>query len=424
MRTSHLFLFILYPVLLARTIADTATQNESPAEDSCPDSEIGVEYNAHADSLVSWIRSQEGMFNSKLEIREVNSDGAAPVHGIFAKEAIETEEIILEVPRHLLIDFGEEAGQNRRFGDLNCGAVYTFAEELRLGSESQYATYIEYLLKMHPRGQIPSAWSDAGKDLLVLLFGEDWNGTQILPPYSPFVWITEKWREDCDGSDDPLEELSVVLLVQRGNLIVPGYDLMRHRNGKWLNTKSNDPHNKESNFKVQASRGIMPGEEVYVSRYLEYCPFSQGTYGTSETFRDQGLVEQYPQRWVFHSHGIAFDIDGDVLTELSESVPIKDNLVFLKEQNMRLLNIKRTALNSRPKDNPVPESEWTAIVEYHKAISFAIYLAIKKIADKEKKCDSFRYSDLDKRLKGFDLDGYMDETCTGEFFPWEVAVRI
>ena len=433
-RPGHLFLLILCCGLLVKADVGNHTQNDRPAEESCPNDETVVERDSLAYPLVSWIRSEGGVFNTKLGIRQVRSGDASSIHGVIANEDIQRGEIILEVPRHLLISLEDETEEDRTEIDFNCDVVEAFAEELRLGSESQYAPYLDYLLEARRRSTIPSAWSDAGKDLLTLVLGRNGDNEEYLPPYSPFRWKEEGWREECDGSDDPLEEFSVMLFAQLEwkNFIIPGYDLIRHRNGRWLNTESDDPRNEELSFKVTASRDIMAGEEVYIS---EYSFESSEPYGTPEILCDQGFVEQYPQRWVFEDEWMGFDIDtvygndgaamgGYVLTELKGFGPINDNLEFLKEQRRRLRKVKTTALASRAEDNPVPESEWKVIVEYHEAILLAISLAIKIISEEQNICDFGRYVDLNEKPDGFDLNGYMDETCNGYFFPWYPEIEV
>eukprot|EP00957_Ditylum_brightwellii_P071372 5426024-Ditylum_brightwellii.AAC.1 len=100
---------------------------------------------------------------------------------------------------------------------------------MKLGSESDYAPYVEYLLDSQPPGQIPSAWSDAGKALLEEVLGRD----RVLPPFHPTTTLTEEWYGECNGSHDPVELHAAQLVIQRAwdNLLIPIYDMFNHRNG-------------------------------------------------------------------------------------------------------------------------------------------------------------------------------------------------
>jgi hypothetical protein len=62
---------------------------------------------------------------------------------------------------------------------------------MKLGNASAYAPYVNYLLSQ-PHGQLPSHWSDAGKQLLYEVIGE--LGDQILPPVNPAGSIDNEWK--------------------------------------------------------------------------------------------------------------------------------------------------------------------------------------------------------------------------------------
>merc|ERR1712113_28904 len=134
------------------------------------------------------------------------------------------------------------------------------------GNESEYAPYLNYLREQR-HGQLPSDWSIAGKNLLsvVLGIGKD---RQLLPPYFPFGYV-DSFRTDCGGRNE--DEINAFLMViQRGwdELLVPVYDMMSHRNGKWLNTKDDyvkDAYETNNFVKVRAKRDIQAGEEIYMS---------------------------------------------------------------------------------------------------------------------------------------------------------------
>ena len=61
-----------------------------------------------------------------------------------------------------------------------------------------------------------------------------------LSPIDPIGWIEHEWANDCnEGSLGTKEQHYAVLLVVRrawDDILIPIYDRMSHRNGKWLNT--------------------------------------------------------------------------------------------------------------------------------------------------------------------------------------------
>ena len=178
-----------------------------------------------AEELIAWLNSLEGgHFNPKQEIRHEIPDDPTSMMGIFAKETIEKGELLNQVPWHGLIEDSADAWfEDDEEGDLNCGIVRNTAKEMKLGEKSKYAPYAKYLLNQR-RGQLPSAWSQQGKDLLeeLLLGGVD-QGLQKLRPYYTFGWADD-WYEPCHGDrEDEFMAHVAMLVVQRADddIMVP-----------------------------------------------------------------------------------------------------------------------------------------------------------------------------------------------------------
>jgi hypothetical protein len=232
--------------------------------------------------IVEWLNSFEGgYFNPKQEIRRENPDDPNSIVGIFAKEAIEENELLSQIPWDALIsaDGAEEDGDDED-GSLHCGTVRNTAREMKLGEKSKYAPYVSHLLSQR-EGQIPSAWSEAGKALLVDILGGE-GDSQTLPPQDPFSWLDEDWYESCHGDvNDSVAAQAAMLVVSRADddLMVPVYDMYNHRNGEWYNTKTSTIEEKHS--QVRARRTIEAGEQLYNSyNFCDECDLRSDNYGT------------------------------------------------------------------------------------------------------------------------------------------------
>lgn len=107
-----------------------------------------------------------------------------------------------------------------------------------------------------------------------------------------------------------------------------------------------------------------------------------------------GFVEQYPQRWIFSKQKIAFDIDYDDETETGkfqfqwlDYAPYdkhfevtQDAVVFLKTHLQRLQQFNQTDLIPLLKgtaDDIIPKAELENIMQYYKALTMALDMAVK-----------------------------------------------
>mmetsp|Transcript_17543 Transcript_17543/g.26577 ORF Transcript_17543/g.26577 Transcript_17543/m.26577 type:complete len:375 (-) Transcript_17543:59-1183(-) len=265
--------------------------------------------------IFEWIHSSEGgYYNPKQEFRRQDPDKLNSLIGVFAKERIEKDELLCEVPWNKIV-----------YGGDYCGTVDVVVEAMRQGEKSEFAPYAVYL-NAQRRGQLPTAWSEAGKSFLNKVLGVDSLESALNPRLGPAyaTLVLDEWYVDCadHGSYvmDDLWQHGALLAHQRADddIMIPAYDMYNHQNGKWTNAKTNwqkgEPH------VTKAARTIEAGEQICIS--YDKCPEcggrrTPGSYGTDDMLRDYGFVEALPQRWKFMKRKIIFDMDEDESGELT-----------------------------------------------------------------------------------------------------------
>jgi len=382
----------------------------------------GESTNNEAHQLVQWLIDEEGTFNPKLEVRRTDPDKDSSAYGIFAKEKLEEEELLLSIPNESFITPSYKDTPE----DLPCALVERLIKEIELGDSSDYAPYVNYLLSL-PTGQLPSTWSDAGQQLLHDVLRLDENEPQRLPPVETCTWIEEDWLGVCDGKDDPLSIQAASLVIQNFDYdkLVPVVNIMRHRNGRWLNTHTSSAH-EGIEVNVRASRIIEAGEELYTTQNL--CDDCEGkneeNYGTPELLRDYGFIENFPQRWIIQNEQFSFDIDevynsnGIATGELALTW-LEDNFEYIDlidKELTRLENMSATHFEIRNLD--VPDNEWEVALQFYNAYTVALSLAIEKAngyddktCPKKGECSfssNNRYIDLHHKP---DPHNYNDKAC-------------
>jgi len=388
----------------------------------------------HGENLVEWLRSKGGTYNSKLEIRRNDISDPTSRFGMFANAKILQDDILLEIPQECLLigsgsgpgllevgdevsadheelgeyydgtivkvnedgtfdidydDGDEEEGVKKEYikksGENNmCGAVRNLIDELKLGDDSKYGAFVNYLLDQS-HGQLPAAWSKAGQDIFTEL-QEDQNMSD-LPPTDP---MDNWWIDDCNGDKDPFQENAAMIVTQRGwdDVLIPIFDMMSHRNGDWLNTYHNPVRDGSSKIVVQASRDIQAGEEVYNSyNFCSDCGGRSYGYGTPEILRDYGFVEQYPQRWFFLNNDVAFELDeqknadGSGTGELKVTWIVKDpsdeGIRYCKHHLERLEKLAETKFKLIGEG--IPKNEWETLKGYNEALIIAMNHAIDAV---------------------------------------------
>ena len=231
-----------------------------------------AEHSPEVKELVDWFEAREGTeFNPKQEIRREVPDDPDSVLGVFATDDIAKGEVLVSIPWDTIIHAGYQVTDPP---PLVCDTARRLANEMRRGDDSEFAPYAKYLMKQRA-GQLPSAWSKAGRELFIEVLGEE------LPPMEPVSWLEEDWREDCNGSTEPLDEHAALLVVQRAedDLMIPIYDMYSHRNGHYHNIDNNREEGKR--FYLTAKRDIAKGEQIYNSYNMcNNCGGRANSYGT------------------------------------------------------------------------------------------------------------------------------------------------
>jgi len=379
----------------------------------------------HSAHLLKWLREEGGFFHPDLEMRRLDSTDPASFFGMFAKNDISIDELLITVPTSVIVDSGEVTTHDHT--DLQCDTIINLTHQLYLGDKSEYAPYVNYLLETQHAGQLPSGWSKAGKKLLQTVLGGS-GPNQNLPPDYPTDWM-EDYYDECGGDkDDELGKFAALLVIQRGwdNLLLPVYDMMSHRNGLWLNTKCDESVHDGNPISVEAKRDIKAGEQIYTSYNMcEDCSNRVKSYGTSEILRDYGFVEGYPQQWIFHDIGIRFRLDetepdgGDIV--LTEWVNHEEADADDVELMMGLLEQIQETINNTLKirDTEVPDYEWNLVVEYMNAMEVALDVAINHASTSSSLCKEEgacnvsldRYADLDTYFESYVTDDYQGHEC-------------
>ena len=243
----------------------------------------------HSEALVSWLKSEGGYYNPNLEMRRLDPSDPESIYGTFATKTIPKDTLLIRVPNSLILDpAGDEDGDA-----MECGTIRNLSRQLKLGNESHYAPYVNYLIATQPPNMLPSSWSEDGKSLLqFLLDGRNVEDGYEFPPDAPTTW-KDTFYDDCSpgGPEDPMDEYAAHLVVARAwdDILIPVFDMMSHRNGPWLNTMSNNVHEGKP-VEVRARRTINKGEQLYTTYNMcEDCGNRLTDYGTPEILRDYGM---------------------------------------------------------------------------------------------------------------------------------------
>ena len=375
----------------------------------------------HSEALLSWLEEEGGYFHPNVEIRRVDSSDPTSYFGLFAKDFIPEGDVLLRVPRGMVLDSTEEFVESHEI--MNCGTVRNLIDQLKLKDESKYAPYVNYLMDTQPPG-IPSAWSKAGKDLLARIteppdsfsvvdrwFPIQWSvvvkellsiltGQPYirfhLPPYNPSNWLwLDEWYETCEGSNDPLEEYAALTVVQRSwdELLIPVFDKLSHRNGPWLNTAHSDVFDRDIDVEVKASRDIKTNEQLYTSyNECENCSNRKYEFGVERILTEYGFVEEMPQSFYFHHLKFGYRLEENwktiaknsgygkpYVTEWVYKEPSKENVA---EMELMLKQISWRKATELSKQCSVPDHEWDTINNYFDALEKGLKAAIKGVRQK------------------------------------------
>ena len=366
--------------------------------------------------LIEWINSHpQGYVHPSVRIGRATPGDPTSMLGLYVSSdpgtlPIEEDEVIARIPWSHFIGPGDEYDKHTFF---SCQEIRNLASELKKGvEESQYGPYVRYLLSQK-RGTMPGEWSKAGKKFFAKLL--DYGD---LPPYEE-MWLDEyerTWVQHCRGDpDDDMEKFSYYLASSRDEdtLMIPIYDMANHSNdAEKLNTLSFKPEKIGKSFRFEASRKILPGEEIYNS-YNRCNPCSDANFKHCETFSSKptpdmfahfGFVEQMPQYWRFDSSDEDAGEEPDEIEMcLSEKengelevmwdkngMPDEVDFVFLNNHLKRLKEIhdnkekleKKLVLEEGEENlKKMPRLEWDSIWWYYDELVRAIDAAIKYAPD-------------------------------------------
>ena len=281
------------------------------------------------EAVLKWIVKEGGFVHKDLEVLE--GEAGSGELSLFSTGIIAKEEALLVIPQKCLIKYsGNELDM--------CDAGRKLAAQLELGSKSpQHAPYIEYLEATKDNHLLPSGWSFRGKHILLKLLAD--NFKQVLPTKKVLDW---NWQRDCMG--DPEQEAAYLMLLQRGwdGVMMPGFDIIRHRDGKWTNSDHTSTTDGSTNVVVTATRDIVEAEEIFTSyNQCDNCGNRKTTYGTPQFLRDQGTIDQLPQRWILEDD-VVFEVanvegsDRLKIIWLDGELPDEEDLFFLEAQFARL----------------------------------------------------------------------------------------
>jgi hypothetical protein len=334
-----------------------------------------------SNQLLEWLRANGAIISNKVEVRNVIPGDPTSPRGVFALDTVQEGEVICGIPWDLIIKPEEDPKKE----DWDCGTVEATVKAM---SGDNITPYGKYLLEQ-PRGYLPAFWSTKGQTLLSEMLGEH------LPPHDIQDDLLENWAEYCKGAnlDDPLQMHARMIVLARADyrILVPFYDMINHRNGKWYNIRHTHDYdtqfaNNQSHyyrFEVVASKMIQAGEELYNSyNQCNNCAWSKDWLGTPEVLRLYGFVELMPQRWLFHYVRVKFDLDWKDEDESSGELevkflvpPSKRGMAFFRNELKRLQDFaKRKKVDEA--DTLVPKSEWAIIWQYHNALTVAMTHAL------------------------------------------------
>lgn len=389
--------------------------------------------------------------HSSLEFRNVDPNDTSSDIGMFTKTGIKEGDLLIRVPNEVMIQSPDKR-------PLNCDLAFKLIEEIKKKDTSDYAPYIEYLLQTQPPGQLPSTWSDAGKEMLMKALGDEqfnikrfeimakkygtFEENNILPPVDPVSWIHNEWYHDCNGGHDDVDEYAAMIVLQRAwdNLFIPIYDMLNHRNGQWLNTRTdNDGVHKSRSVSILASRDIEAGEQIYSSYNMcEDCKARISSYGTSDIFRDYGFIEKMPQTWFFGETGFRMDElsdsneDGspqyDIYEWIDDDLPTEEDIEMF-QKTLEYVELRVGMVEDREAWSNVPDNEWEKTVEYMRSMELALQTVLQWhermlyqnscVIDGTCSVSFNRYRDLDDEYITELEHHYQDQTCDFQFHVFE-----
>ena len=422
--------FLSCSLLLLLLASSTAFASSVPSGDTAE---------KHVLDLTTWLRSNGGYFNFKLEIRRVDLEDPTSDFGMFAKKDIKPKDRLMDIPADLIIEPLEfELDDNQEVNNFQkeyfeslCGLTQTLIAEMKLGDDSEFSAYLNYL-KLKDLSMIPAMWSEQGKEFMRLIsnVGAD-DPSDELPPYGVVDWVDAFYSSGCIAKDDEFEKRIATLVYSRAlgtaqAALVPVLDMINHSNKEEERNVESTTVFTDTFVHVRAITEIKAGEQLFLSyNKCVDCKFED--LGTGDILRNYGFLEPFPQQWNFGRIAVVVDeVEDDTGKMIIEArhvggLPNELGAMFFREQIEHLQELLHgDAMIAAP--GHVPEKELETIHLYHDALIKALSSAVKKtdlmdiehethefacIAEGSCPAESsswFRYNDLDKPpLFEFDL---------------------
>eukprot|EP00978_Attheya_sp_CCMP212_P046258 scaffold380731_cov59-Attheya_sp.AAC.3 len=196
----------------------------------------------HVDPIIEWVRSKGAYFSEKIEVRRMDPTDPNSYFGIFAREDIDKNERLVEVPKSCYLGIGDtEVHSNDTltpYYDNLCLTAQKLMNEMKLGNKSEFAPWIAYVETQKP-GQLPAMWSESGQKLLRKVAPKGKKGTLL-------DWMDRHKESGCIQSGNVFEEHAMELTTQRGfdTFFIPIWDMVNHNNGR-VNTEHNSFYSEE-----------------------------------------------------------------------------------------------------------------------------------------------------------------------------------
>ena len=343
-RLMILFFWLILSVVTFTLSDAQVCKNDGDTVCAAVDNADDVEENEVADSiqrLIDWVREKGGFIHPSLRVgysylRDNEYDRPSYSFGIFVKhgeETIKEGETLFSIPAEIMIQVAREA-----HADDVSEVVCLLADQLAFerfynrqkeqgqgdGNGSAYEPYINFLEKfVVDHTNVPGAWSDMGESYLTAIFKDD---PFFCPNFQDYYRCLEfdvfGEGNDYRHANDPMmndegywDEILEVAFAHGlpYNKLIPVFDLIQHSTDPRKRNVEVKPEsiqiNSTVNWEVVASRDIHATEELRYSKYTRGTGENSMNKHTKDIFMNLGVVDDYPQTWVWEAHGLAVAID-------------------------------------------------------------------------------------------------------------------
>lgn len=346
---------------------------------------------------------------------------------MFAIEDIQQNETLLVIPSECLLTSDLRNGKENPSYNMCDTARHVVQEYQRLQTtgDSDYAPYINYIFEQKQHEKVPAAWSEEGISLLQRVIGDELEPQGVDEMDFFRRCGTPEDRKEIQKQPPELRKQTAQLYVDAyrsvvsrswNDVLVPVFDLVNHRNGKYHNMDQLTTTHAGEDVVIVALRDVQLGEQLYISYnecHDEDCDGIAHTYILPQIMKDYGFVEQYPHRWRFTYN--SDEEDAHILIELEEDETTGElRLIWLSEEPDRGgISFLRGHLKRQQDihDELVEETKTLAasyeketIMEFHEALMTALKMAIQEAGRAE--------SALGKPEKDCLVEPDGSQTCT------------